>query len=33
MKIKREPYRVNIAEVTREVFDSDLKWKADYDFL
>src|ERR1700761_4296129 len=23
MKIKREPYRVNIAQVTREIFDSD----------
>ena len=23
MKIKREPYRVNVAQVTREIFDSD----------
>jgi hypothetical protein len=32
MKIKREPYRVNIAQVTREVFDGD-KFPGNEDYL
>ena len=32
MKIKREPYRVNIAQVTREVFESD-KFAGNEDYL
>jgi hypothetical protein len=32
MKIKREPYRVNVAQVTREVFDGD-KFPGNEDYL